>query len=67
MQRWLDELTKHQLNTSVTQLLDLLEQDLGIEDPIVESERARFAKFLKALGYEYVDETGNPAYQLFLG
>ena len=38
---------------------------VGLQIPV--NERVRFAKFLKALGYEYVDETGNPAYQLFLG
>ena len=38
---------------------------VGLQIPV--NERVRFAKFLKMLGYEYVDETGNPAYQLFLG
>ena len=37
---------------------------VGLQIPV--NERVRFAKFLKMLGYEYVDETGNPAYQLFL-
>ena len=31
------------------------------------NERSTFGKFLKTLGYEYVDETDNPAYRLFLG
>ena len=31
------------------------------------NERSAFAKFLKTLGYEYVDETDNQAYRLFLG
>ena len=31
------------------------------------NERSAFGKFLKTLGYEYVDETDNPAYRLFLG
>src|SRR5258706_6568076 len=31
------------------------------------NERGAFGKFLKTLGYEYVDETANPAYRLFLG
>jgi threonine dehydratase len=26
-----------------------------------------FATFLKKLGYQYVDESRNPAYRLFLG
>ncbi|HKJ08579.1 MAG TPA: threonine ammonia-lyase, biosynthetic, partial [Gammaproteobacteria bacterium] len=30
-------------------------------------ERKRFREFLDALGYQYWDETGNPAYGLFLG
>jgi threonine dehydratase len=30
-------------------------------------ERRRFREFLDALGYQYWDETGNPAYGLFLG
>jgi threonine dehydratase len=31
------------------------------------NERGAFTKFLKDLGYKYVEETDNPAYQLFLG
>jgi threonine dehydratase len=38
---------------------------VGLQIP--ENERATFGRFLKALGYEYVDETRNPAYRLFLG
>jgi len=38
---------------------------VGLQVP--SDERRGFAKFLKTLGYEYVDETKNPAYQLFLG
>jgi threonine dehydratase len=30
-------------------------------------EMREFRKFLSTLGYAYVDETNNPAYQLFLG
>jgi len=29
-------------------------------------DKAKFKKFLDSLGYEYVEETGNPAYKLFL-
>ncbi len=29
-------------------------------------DKAKFRKFLDSLGYEYVEETGNPAYKLFL-
>ena len=38
---------------------------VGLQVP--KNERAAFAKFLKTLGYEYIDETNNPAYRLFLG
>ena len=38
---------------------------VGLQVP--KNERAEFTKFLKTLGYAYVDETHNPAYQLFLG
>ncbi|MDR1853976.1 MAG: threonine ammonia-lyase, biosynthetic [Azoarcus sp.] len=31
------------------------------------ADKAAFADFLSRLGYEYVDETANPAYRLFLG
>ena len=37
---------------------------VGLQVPA--NERSAFAKFLRTLGYEYVDETANPAYQLFL-
>jgi threonine dehydratase len=37
---------------------------VGLQIP--RNERAAFAKFLKTLGYEYVDETNNPAYRMFL-
>ena len=37
---------------------------VGLQIP--KNERATFAKFLKTLGYEYVDETNNPAYRMFL-
>jgi threonine dehydratase len=30
-------------------------------------EMAAFRKFLKGLGYPFVEETKNPAYRLFLG
>jgi threonine dehydratase len=29
-------------------------------------DKAKFKGFLRTLGYEYVEETGNPAYKLFL-
>jgi threonine dehydratase len=29
-------------------------------------DKKAFQKFLDALGYEYAEETGNPAYKLFL-
>jgi threonine dehydratase len=31
------------------------------------SEMQAFRRFLATLGYPYVEETGNPAYRLFLG
>jgi threonine dehydratase len=31
------------------------------------SDKAEFRRFLARLGYDYVDETGNPAYRMFLG
>ncbi len=31
------------------------------------SDKADFRAFLDRLGYDYVDETGNPAYRMFLG
>ncbi len=37
---------------------------VGLQIP--KNERGAFAKFLKTLGYEYDDETNNPAYRLFL-
>ena len=37
---------------------------VGLQVPT--NERATFARFLKTLGYEHVDETNNPAYQIFL-
>ncbi|MBL8522490.1 MAG: threonine ammonia-lyase, biosynthetic [Betaproteobacteria bacterium] len=37
---------------------------VGLQVPT--NERAGFSRFLKTLGYEYVDETANPAYRLFL-
>jgi threonine dehydratase len=38
---------------------------VGLQVPT--NERRAFAAFLKTLGYPYEDETGNPAYRLFLG
>ena len=38
---------------------------VGLQVPT--RERKAFAAFLKALGYPHEDETGNPAYRLFLG
>ena len=37
---------------------------VGLQVP--KNERTAFAKFLKTLGYAYIDETQNPAYRLFL-
>ena len=37
---------------------------VGLQVPA--DERSTLARFLRTLGYEYVDETANPAYQLFL-
>jgi len=31
------------------------------------SDKAEFRRFLARLGYDYVEETGNPAYRMFLG
>ena len=31
------------------------------------SDKAAFRAFLDRLGYDYIDETGNPAYRMFLG
>ncbi len=31
------------------------------------SDKAEFRPFLDRLGYDYVDETANPAYRMFLG
>ena len=49
MQRWNDELTKHPLNVTVKQILDLIDRDIEIEDPVVEVERVRFAKVIRLL------------------
>lgn len=49
MQRWNDELTKHPLNVTVKQVLDLIDRDIEIEDPVVEAERVRFAKVIRLL------------------
>jgi len=38
---------------------------VGMQVP--KKEMADFRRFLATLGYPYVDETGNPAYRLFLG
>jgi threonine dehydratase len=38
---------------------------VGLQVP--DRERASFRNFLRDLGYDYVDETRNPAYRLFLG
>jgi threonine dehydratase len=31
------------------------------------ADRSAFDEFLARLGYEYVEETANPAYRMFLG
>jgi len=38
---------------------------VGMQVPA--SGKAEFRRFLDRLGYDYVDETANPAYRLFLG
>jgi threonine dehydratase len=38
---------------------------VGMQVPL--EERGEFNQFLDKLGYEYWDETDNPAYQRFLG
>jgi threonine dehydratase len=38
---------------------------VGMQVP--RQDKKAFAKFLNTLGYRYWDETGNPAYRLFLG
>ena len=38
---------------------------LGIQVP--EPERDRFAEFLQEIAYTYIEESGNPAYKLYLG
>ena len=38
---------------------------VGMQVPA--NERSAFAGFVKALGYQFVEETENPAYRLFLG
>ena len=38
---------------------------VGLQVP--PADMARFRRFLKNLNYDYVDETANPAYRLFLG
>ncbi len=37
---------------------------VGLQVPA--DERSAFTRFLKSVGFEYVDETNNPAYRLFL-
>ena len=37
---------------------------VGLQVPA--NERGAFARFLNSVGFEYVDETNNPAYRLFL-
>ena len=38
---------------------------VGIQ--VLPEDEKDFADFLAKLGYEYVEETGNPAYRMFLG
>ncbi len=38
---------------------------VGLQVPA--NERGAFARFLKSVGFAYVDETNNPAYKMFLG
>lgn len=49
MQRWNDELIKHPLNVTVKQILDSIDRDLDIEDPVAETERIRFVKVIRLL------------------
>ena len=37
---------------------------VGLQVPV--NERGAFTRFLKSVGFDYVDETNNPAYRLFL-
>ena len=37
---------------------------MGLQVP--PRERAQFRRFLRSLGYDYADESRNPAYRLFL-
>jgi threonine dehydratase len=37
---------------------------VGVQVPA--KDDAAFKRFLKALGYDHVDETDNPAYRMFL-
>ena len=37
---------------------------VGLQVPA--GERRALSRFLKSVGFEYVDETNNPAYRLFL-
>jgi threonine dehydratase len=37
---------------------------VGMQVP--RADARKFQRFLDSLGYEYVEETGNPAYKLFL-
>jgi threonine dehydratase len=38
---------------------------VGLQVP--PADKRAFQTFLERLGYEYSDESGNPAYRLFLG
>jgi threonine dehydratase len=38
---------------------------VGVQVPA--DEHSAWQNFLDGLGYQYVDESSNPAYQLFLG
>jgi hypothetical protein len=45
MQRWQDELTKHPVNTSIKQFLDLTKLEIELDDPLQIAEKTRFEKF----------------------
>ena len=45
--------------------LDVYKRQVGVQ--VLPEDRGAFCEFLEKLGYEYWDETENPAYQRFLG
>ncbi|MCE5973426.1 hypothetical protein LZA78_08040 [Sinirhodobacter sp. WL0062] len=49
MQRWQDDLTKHPINTSLQKLIEGIDLEVSITDPVIEVERARFSKVVYLL------------------